>query len=172
MTRERFGFRDSTIDHAWVGAGLQYEYWGREEEVQGSDHYAQVVTVKDPGLRQQERTVPMGWSWSKMDRKRVEDDAVHIRPVGPLQSPEDLDEAIAQLSQAVEIFPNYSHAQYNAIDILSNYSHAQYNLAVALAERRVLGVAFAPDGRTAVTCGGDAAVRLWGLPSPAASKLD
>jgi protein O-mannosyl-transferase len=46
-----------------------------------------------------------------------------------------LDEAIAQLSQAVEIFPNYSHVQYNTIDILSNYGHAHYNLAVALAEK-------------------------------------
>ena len=54
MTCERFGFRDSTIDYAWVGARLEYEYWGREEEVQGSDHYVQVVTVKNPELRQQE----------------------------------------------------------------------------------------------------------------------
>ena len=54
MTCERFGFRDSTIDYAWVGARLEYEYWGGEEEVQGSDHYVQVVTVKNPELRQQE----------------------------------------------------------------------------------------------------------------------
>src|SRR5438045_9665291 len=99
VTRERFGFRDSTIDHAWVSAGLEYEYWGREEEVQGSDHYAQVVTVKDPELRQKEQAAPIGWSWSKMDWKKVEDNAVHIQPVGLLQSPEGLDKAIAQLTE-------------------------------------------------------------------------
>ena len=108
IIRERFGFRDSTIDHAWVGTGLEYEYWGREEEVQGSDHYAQVVTVKDPELRQQDRAAPMGWSWSKMDRKAVEDSAVHIRPVGLLQSPEDLDEAVAQLTEQLSYIADAS----------------------------------------------------------------
>src|SRR5205814_3878555 len=47
----------------------------------------------------QERVTPTGWSWSKMDRKKVEDNAVHIRPVGLLQSPEDIDEAVSQLTE-------------------------------------------------------------------------
>src|SRR5438045_2077859 len=108
VTRERFGFRDSTIDHAWVSVGLNYEYWGREEEVQGSDHYAQVITVKDPELRQQERAAPMGWSWSKMDQRKVEDNAVHIRPVGSLQSPEDLDKAVTQLTEQLSYIADVS----------------------------------------------------------------
>ena len=97
VTRERFGFRSSTIDHVWVSTRLEYEYQGREEEIQGSDHYAQVVVVRDPEMGQRERAIPVGWSWAKMDREKVKESAVHIQLAGPLQSPVALDKAVAQL---------------------------------------------------------------------------
>jgi tetratricopeptide (TPR) repeat protein len=47
-----------------------------------------------------------------------------------------LDEAIAQLSKALEILPTYSHSHdSDAIEILPDYSYAHYNLALAVAQK-------------------------------------
>jgi hypothetical protein len=61
--------RTSTIDHFWTSADLQTAYYGKDCRGK-SDHYPQVLEVGEgDGPR---RAQPEGWSWKKMDKKRVE----------------------------------------------------------------------------------------------------
>jgi hypothetical protein len=64
--------RPSTIDHFWATEGLYTAYYGIQERGR-SDHYPQVLEV-DQGP-QEEVLAPQGWSWAKMDKRRVEAEA-------------------------------------------------------------------------------------------------
>jgi hypothetical protein len=97
-TRQRFNERDSTIDHAWVTATLPCRYHG-DLGYEGSDHRAQLIeiTTLSPGTRQRAAEVP-GWSWTSMDRDIVATEAEMLQPLGPLNTNDQIDEAVNHLT--------------------------------------------------------------------------
>jgi len=96
--------RPSTIDHFWASEALKTTYYGVRERGK-SDHYPQVLEVEQGYPT--EDPAPLGWSWAKMDKKRVQAEAALLpAAIGLLdQGPTSLQASITTvegLSQAFD----------------------------------------------------------------------
>lgn len=97
--------RTSTLDLIWATEGLQTAYWG--EECRGkSDHYPQVLEVGSLDSEVLQPNQPTGWSWRKMDKKRVAAEAALLPRICRLEDegPEGLRQRIQTTEGLKEAF--------------------------------------------------------------------
>ncbi|GAB1319516.1 hypothetical protein MFIFM68171_09726 [Madurella fahalii] len=97
-TRARQGQRDGTIDHAWATRNSGASYEGAED-LPGSDHAPQLVTVPVARDQIQESRPPRGYSWALLDRARCEVEAAYLTRPGPITTVEELEGAVETLMQ-------------------------------------------------------------------------
>ena len=98
-TRCRYGDRDSTIDHAWLTSTAHGRFIG-SLDYEGSDHRAQLVEVNATPLRGSQRAkLATGWSWRLMDYELVEIEARQLRIPDELDTPQQLEAAVSQLTK-------------------------------------------------------------------------
>jgi endonuclease/exonuclease/phosphatase family metal-dependent hydrolase len=108
-THESREDRDSTIDLAWVSTELQAKYLGTVA-YEGSDHRPQLVRIEEAAQITRQYRPPQGWSWTKMNKTKVQAQAAHLRYIAPedITTPQQLDNIVDATIQQLQEVADFS----------------------------------------------------------------